>query len=84
MVVSEAVEGEPGELGCQLADQAGELNTELLSLQLQTSAGQFGQHVAVYGTDLEDPHDDVGRSGGEIVVDCLRVIYALPDTGHSG
>ena len=31
VVVSEAVEGEPSELGCQLADQAGELNTELLS-----------------------------------------------------
>ena len=37
MVVSEAVEGEPGELGGQLADEAGELNTELFSLQLAIS-----------------------------------------------
>ena len=66
MVVSEAVEGEPGELCGQLADQPGELKTELFSLQ------------------LEDVHEEEGRSGGDIVVDCLGVIYALPHTGHTG
>ena len=32
---------------------------------------------------LEDVHDDVGRSGGEIVVDCLGVVYPLPHTRHA-
>ena len=57
--VSEAVEGEPGELGCQLADQAGELKTELFSLQLETSAGSTWQQVRVGESYLEDLHDNV-------------------------
>ena len=57
--VSEAVEGEPGELCCQLTDQAGELKTELFSLQLETSGGSTWQHVRLEDAHLEDLHDNI-------------------------
>ena len=53
--VSEAVEGEPGELCCQ----AGELKTELFSLQLETSGGSTWQHVRLEDAHLEDLHDNI-------------------------
>ena len=56
--VSAAVEGEPGELGCQLTDQAGELQTELISLQLRTSGNSTWEHVRRENAYLEDLHDN--------------------------
>ena len=81
--VSEAVEGEPGELCCQLTDQAGELKTELFSLQLEISGGSTWQQGRLKNAHLEDLHNNARGSAGEIVMDCLGVVYPLPHIGHA-